>query len=208
MAAGDLCTLQDVRAFLQKADTDTAQDALIASFIIRASTAIGRWCEREFAPQTAAGVTRLFEVDWDSESYVSFAPYDLASASAVTIDPDMGTGFVLPAAQYRLYPVNRPLGVYTGMKVIPLMFATGPVLFSNRQVSITGTWGFPSVPADVAYATVITVAMWLRQDMSAFGTNVLLDDDGGESGDVLPRMVGAVPPGARTLLAPYRRTAI
>ena len=48
MAAQDLCSLSDVRAFLELPAADTGRDTLISNTITPISDAIARYCEREF----------------------------------------------------------------------------------------------------------------------------------------------------------------
>jgi hypothetical protein len=43
-------------------------------------------------------------------------------------------------------------------------------------VTITGDWGYPSVPADVEDACIKTVGIWLKRDVSAFSRTYNLDE--------------------------------
>jgi hypothetical protein len=42
-------------------------------------------------------------------------------------------------------------------------------------VTVTGTWGFPAVPEDVKHWCKVTVAEWMRKDVSAFTTTFNID---------------------------------
>lgn len=181
----DLCTLAQVRAFLQKATTDTAEDAVISTMITRASAAIERFTEREFTPTT--GVTRTFEAD--NLAYLSLAPYDLRSVTSVQVDTDE-TAVTLSASEYRLAPRPNPDGVYTAIRMAPLTAPTGD--WVNRQVQITGDWGFASVPEDVCHATVVTVAEWMRRDVQSFTTVYNLEAGFMERPEALPKAVVGV----------------
>lgn len=190
----DLCTLSDVRSFLQKTSGDTDQDAVISSLITRASTAILKDCQREFAPATASEA-RTFT--YDGSGRLSLAPYDLRSASLVRIDTDDAAPTTLASSQYRLWPLPAVNGTYLTVLFDTTVGGTRNN-WRDRLVEITGAWGFQSVPEDVKHAAVVTTAIWLRRDVAAFSSTFSLDEDRVERPEVLPSSV-------RGTLAPYRR---
>jgi len=197
----DLTTLAQVRAEQQKPSANTDQDAIISALITQASAAIIRWTEREFAPITM-GLTRTFEWPWES-ALVSFAPFDLATLTSVHVDTDIVVGgSLIPATDYRPWPANAKDGVYTGLRLRPLVFNTGRVMFPERQVQVTGDWGFPTIPDAVRRACIITVNEWLRDRwMRDPGMTVELAAAGmPEAG-----RPSALPFAARALLEPLRR---
>lgn len=200
MAAADLCTVQDVRDFLQKPSIDVSQDAVIGALITAVSKTITSYCEREFAPVVAA-TARTFELQLFSwPAFLSFAPYDLQTLTSVVMDPDLEAA-TLSTDEYRLFPVPQKDGVYTSIRLAPLTFPTiGRVSWATRQVKVTGDWGFPSVPADVKQAAVMTTAIWLRRDVSAFSSTFNLNEDRIERPEALPSAV-------RALLGSYVRMA-
>lgn len=194
MATQDLCSSSDVRTFLQKTTTDTAQDTEIGNMITAASDAIMRWAEREFKTTTSGSTARSFE--HKGGAFLDLAPFDLRSVSAVEMDADQSSSTVLTSDQYRLHPVNSPHGVYTGLRLDSSVIST--TRFRAAVVEVTSsTWGFASVPSDVKRACVITVATWLRRDVSAY-ENVL----GPEGEEVAPR---GLPMPAVDLLKPFKR---
>jgi hypothetical protein len=200
MAASDLCSIADVREFIQKPTGDTDQDAVIAALITRASLAVMGWCEREFAPESAADVVRTFQIAHGDE-WLSLAPHDLQSASLVQVDTDT-TAYTLSTDEYRFDPPGQPNGVYTSVRLRPLSVSTsGRQLWPTREVQITGTWGFPSVPEDVKHAAVVTTAIWLRRDVQAFSSVFRLDEGSVERPEALPSAVKGV-------LAPWRRMGL
>jgi hypothetical protein len=200
VTAYDLCTVEDVRVRLQKPTGDVAQDAIIGSLISQASRAIMKYTGREFAPAGSAGVVRTFETEIGPDTFLSLAPYDLQTATLVKIDTDV-TGTTLSSDEYRLFPVSKPDGVYTSIRLQPLSSPqVNRVGWRNRQIQITGTWGFPEVPADVNGATAETVALWLRRDVSAFTTTYNLDESRVERPEALPSAV-------RAMLSSYMRMA-
>jgi hypothetical protein len=191
VAAYDLCTIQDVRARLQKPTADVNQDEIIQNLISQASKAIMKYTGREFAPAGVAGVMRTFETEIGPDTFLSLAPWDLQTSTLVRIDTDV-TGTTLSSDEYRFFPVGKPDGVYTSVRLQPLsMPQINRVGWRNRQVQITGTWGFPEIPADVNGAAAETVALWLRRDVSAFTSTYNLDESRVERPEALPSAVRA-----------------
>lgn len=194
MAAADLCTLEDVRLFLGKDDSDTSQDAVIASLISRASLAIMRDCQREFAPASSSAA-RVFR--YSTPGRMSLAPYEARTVTNVRMDSDQASPVTLTASQYRLWPVPAPDGTY-----LTLLFdgteGSSASAWRDRVVEVTGTWGMAAVPEDVRHACVVTAATWFRRDVAAFSTTFKLDEDRVERPEVLPAQV-------RGLLDRYRR---
>jgi hypothetical protein len=199
VAASDLCSVADVRAFLQKPDQDTEQDAILASVITRASKAIMRHTQREFAPPVTA-TARVFEVgaDW-YDTILSLAPYDLrGTPTSVVIDSDLGGGSTLTAAEYRLMPKPNSDGVYTSIRLRPQSHSSATWFSDRREVTITGNWGFATVPEDVKHCAVVTAADWFRRDVAAFSTTFAVDQDRFD----VPQ---SLPVGVLGILDAYRR---
>lgn len=166
MAVGDLCTLADVRARMQKKAGDTAQDALISAFITPASVAVMRWADREFAPATS-NLARVFE--WPREGeLLSLAPYDVRVVTSVTADTDNGAGYALASDEWRLGPKPARDGVFNFIRLRPFGVAVSRRRWAKREVTIVGDWGFPSVPSDVAHATAATVVHWMTTNVAVF----------------------------------------
>ena len=199
MAYPDLTTTSNVRAFLQKPTGDTAQDSIIGTLISRASLAIMRYTEREFITSASGSTAREFEVELLRDGFMSLAPYD-AQAGTITLvelDTDLSTSRTLSADEYRTWPIPAKDGVVSALRLIPISFG-GFHRFRHRRVKVTATWGWTSVPADVEHAAIITVATWLKRDISAFSTTFKLDEGVTERPEILPSAV-------RALLAHYRR---
>lgn len=165
-----LVTVEDVRAFLQKPDPDTEQDRILSGLIDRASEAVITYTAREFAP-IATSNQRLFY--YCGNGVLDLTPYDLQVATTPTIvidSVDGAGGTTLVATEYQLYPRPAKDGVYNWLRINPLS-AYGPSRrFAEREVAITGDWGWPSVPDDVKHWTAVTVADWFRERVAAFGT--------------------------------------
>jgi hypothetical protein len=185
MAAQDLTTLANARSYLQKPTADTAQDPIISSLITRASVAIMRYAEREFAPATSSA-TRTFE--YRGGAFLSLAPYDLRTLSQIRIDTDESNPSTLTSSEYRLYPVEASDGTYTSVRLEPYL-AYSRARWQQRLVEVTGAWGFASVPADVEQWCLVTVGTWLKRDVSAFSTTFNLDESHMERPEALPAAV-------------------
>jgi hypothetical protein len=195
-----LTTRKAVRAFLQKPSGDTAQDAMIDSLIARASVAIMRYADREFISSSPGPEARLFEVELLREGFVQLAPYD-AQAGTITqvrLDTDLATPRTLTSSEWRPWPIPASNGVVTAIRVFPLSYGSASY-FKDRQIEVTAEWGWPSVPADVEHACVVTVSIWLRRDIASFSTTYSMDEDRIERPEALPSAV-------RAMLNPYRRT--
>lgn len=188
--AGDLTSLGAMRLYLQKPAADTEQDEIIEQLITRASAAITRHCDREFVP--TPGVERVLLYEPNERGYLSLAPYDLRTATQVQIDTDNGSPTEIEAADYRLYPRGGPDGVYTYMRLY-VRTGTSSVWGDEREVTITGDWGFEAVPADVEQACIETVGLVLRRDVAGMETTFSIDEDRLERPMVIPaKALGAL----------------
>ena len=202
MAYPDLTTTSAVRSFLQKPANDTAQDAIIGQLISRASLAIMRYTEREFissSPGTAQNpVARTFEVELLRDGFMSLAPYD-AQAGTITqvqLDADLSTPRTLDSTEWRPWPIPARDGVTSAIRIIPIALG-GFHRFRHRQIRVTAQWGWPTIPADVEHAAIVTTAIWLRREVAAFSSTFRLDEDRVERPEILPSSV-------RALLTTYR----
>lgn len=200
MASTDLTSLAAVRAFLQKPTADTNQDAEISTLITAASTAIMRWTGREFAPAVTS-TARIFA--YKGGGILDLAPYDCRSVSAVVLDTDLGASdqTTLETTDFALRPLPVRDGVYQWLRLPNHGVADSPGRFPERQVTVTGTWGFAAVPENVAHACIVTVAIWLRRDVAAFSTTFSINEDRLERPEAMPSAVIG-------LLSPYRRPTV
>ena len=204
----DLCTLDDARTTLELNEDDESRDALIRLYITTASLALCREADAEFAP-ISTGLSRVFEVSpWTRR--VDFYGYDLQVADTVTLNwDDPANSFVMTAGtDYILRPVNSYTGTYKSLQVSPFdnIYATRWILFSKASIQVTGTWGFPVIPADVRMACIQTVRAWLDRSLAAYG-NLSAGKNG--SGVVpSPAPSYALPASACALVAPYRRVLV
>jgi len=209
VAAGDLTTREAVQTFLES--TDSSRNSAIDAAITNASAAITRYCAREFTATASAARTFSVvptETRGPLGAYrVDLAPFDLRTVTSAHLHYSTPDQITLTTADYLLTPENGTGGTYTEMLIRKATAVETGDRFGNfgtAQVRIAGAWGFASVPTDVAYACILTVAGWLRRDVPSLEAG--LDD---------PRMVlpdqpmgRRIPGAALALLSPYRRVPV
>jgi hypothetical protein len=169
--ARDLCTVDDVKALMQKSGANaSSQDSLIQALITRASVKIMDDYAREFVPGGAYSVaftaaTRTFEFSRDMERvvFVDLSPYDLQTSPAptVVIDSDLTSPITLTSDQWRLWPQPASQGVFSAIRLSLWSAHAAYPRFEQRQFTVTGNWGFPTVPAMVTQACAETVIHWI-----------------------------------------------
>lgn len=198
MAAGDLTTLAAVK---EQMDTPaTGADAQITALIPRASRAIHRWTGREFATLTAGEHVRDFDLAlWREVREVPVGDMQSPPTAVAYLDEDGTVASTLTVATAVVaLPLYRP----PGEPVTRLRLRASAGSFGSRQqLRVTGLWGWPSVPADVEQACIVTVRSWLRSDSASSGSF------GIEEGRVVqstPEGGWMLPMAAKQLLRPYR----
>lgn len=205
MAAIDLCTLDDVRTALEVTASDTSRDGLFATVITAASRAIMADADREFAP--AATATRRFR--WQGMRFMSLAPYDLRTVTTFTLNPESTSPTTLTSpTHYLLGPTVSQYGVYQSVEfaitLMPSRYSQTSRDYGFNFVDIAGGWGFAApLPEDVVQACITTCTSWLRRDTSAFAMRDP-EDVRMLAGD--PMQTFTIPPAAKRLLHPYRRS--
>lgn len=191
----DLCSLADVKAYLQK--TDTTFDSLLSTLITRASAVIENYAMREFSDKGT--LTRTFQQDG---SLVDLLPYDLRAATAVTLDP-VGAATIITSTEYALRPLNQTmLGTYIQLRTSAYtsIYSERRSSFGSSEISITGSWGAATTPLPVVQACVVTVGLWFRREIAARG-NAASDWDI-DGVDLRPL---SMPGAAQRLIDPYKR---
>lgn len=172
----DLTTLDKVKRFLNKDETETTHDAVLQDLITAASAAVETYTARKF---TQDSYTELYDGTGLPHLVLRQAP--VASVTSVKLD-----GQELPADDYAVYGQTGVLRRKTGY---------WPEGVQNIEVSYTA--GYASVPPDVEQAAILLVAAWYKTDISDFSN--LLSEAGGV---IRPE---AMPSRVRALLEPYRR---
>jgi hypothetical protein len=204
MAAQDLTTLAAVQEHRQKLDTsNTTQDAIIGSLITVASDMIMNYTQREFVDVAGSGDTPTARTyRYEGRGVLPLGQDDARSVTQVRIDTDTDSPTTLDATQWKAHPTRQRDGVITALHLIGV---SGPVQTTQaypvyREVEVTGTWGWPSVPEQVERACILLVMDLLSR------TSSWRNDD---SDGLLPSSGGvAMPLHVRTMLAPYRRRTL
>jgi hypothetical protein len=194
-----LISVEDAKAALGIEDADTSQDAALTRQIDAISQAINNWCDRVFVVQTYRDQVRNACGYFGEPLVVRQYPIvvDEAGVPLVAISED---GAALDAAYLEVYPE-------TGA-VYRLDAAMAPSAWAVALAVVDYTAGYDPIPADVQGACL----EWLTLRWHAVGrdpalrsetipdliTQVYAGDAGaGTSG-------GAMPAGARDMLAPYK----
>jgi hypothetical protein len=156
----DLCTLADVKLAVGIPSATSTSDALITALIPAVSKAITSRYQHDFAP--IASATHRFQV---KNRRVGLEPYDLRTATTVTLNPE-ATGTVLVAGtDYDLLPSGgtSTMGTYTELLLSNYLTVNSSSLrsFGYANLDIAGAWGPAAIPVDVARAAAITAAAWL-----------------------------------------------
>lgn len=160
------CTLADVKAALRIADT--VDDALIENSINAASRMIDQYCNRYFY-STGAGEVRYFKAldafncwidDCQSISQVKTAQSNPITYNQIWASTDFQT---IPANTY----ANGAYQPITGLIAVYNYFF--PTWQESNLVQVTGTWGWPSVPDPIKFATIIQASRLFKRLESPLG---------------------------------------
>lgn len=160
MATTLYATTEELAAYL--GIDDTVDNTRLAMALEAACRWVDSHTGRRFYLDDAAS-TRTFEVTASDEIYID----DLADLTDVDVRTDDGTGTfptLLTVADYELRQ-DQLAGPYVRLRSIngglPVTYPYGRA----ARVQITGIWGWPAVPADVKYATLIQAAhLFHRKD--------------------------------------------
>jgi hypothetical protein len=200
MAAQDLTTLAEVREHQQRTDSsNTTQDSLIGDLITVASDMIMEYTQREFAPQSNS-TARTYR--YDGRGVLNLAPDDARTVTQVRIDTDGDSPATLDSTQYKLWPTRSKHAVYSHLHLIgvPGRAVTTEAHPVYREVEVTGTWGWGSVPEPVERACILLVMDLLSRTSNWKNSDV---DSLAPSGTGV-----AIPLHVRTILSPYKRPSV
>lgn len=189
-------TLAEAKASL--GITDSTDDAAIQSCLDAADQLINNYVDTKVGFAVTSSQTRYYTAT--RYDFVLTDPIVTVTALATDIN---GTGTysqTWSATDYVLAPRNASLDSrpYTEIDTSP--FSTGLLNFptSYLGVKVTGTFGWPSVPAAVKQAALIQTGAIFASRTAPFGAV------GGESLGGVLRMSAALHPEARALLEAYR----
>lgn len=193
----DYATTLELKSYL--GISDTQQDTLLASALSAASRAVDRITGRRFYLD-AAESTRTFEVTNPAQFYID----DLSALTfgvgntPVIVNTDDGTGTYTTTLDSEGYQFlqETPGGPYTILRALGTAFPLSYAYGRAELVQITGVWGWPTVPEDVKYATLIEAARLFHRKDSPQGVAGF-----GEFGGI---RVSKMDADVEFLLGPYR----
>lgn len=170
-------TLDAMRLTNQLKGVSENDQQLIRSLIVSASQLCEEYTSRRFSQVAATARTYTY----DGFETLDLGPWDLRSATQVQIDTDVSPLTLDPTSQYRFEPRNAPYGVYTHLLLQP--FSVGPsrlnfwegggsifgagVATFGRQVTVTGDWGWATVPEPIKQGVKVLVARWFANPVGA-----------------------------------------
>jgi len=149
-------TLPELRAYLNIATADTADDVLLGRVLNNAQSAIDTYCGWQFEAHTA---TRLYDSEADVVGSVLNLDEPLLSITTLT----NGDADVLTAAEYFLLPHNSV--PKWGIQLRPSTGLYWTYTTDHEQaISVVGTWGYSATaPADVQQACLRWAGYMYRQ---------------------------------------------
>jgi hypothetical protein len=182
-----LCTRQQVkdRIGITTSDSDTQIDTIIAAV----TQTVQRRYGREFVPQTN-GVARTFRVN---SRYVDLAPYDLASAATIQLNPEDANPLSLVAnVDYALMPIGgaEKTTTFLGVRLSDALNIESNFYrnFGFAQLKITGNWGIwadaSAVAEDIVEAAIETSVAWLDRPSNDIA---IIDSDPRRTGPAVPQ---------------------
>lgn len=185
MAAGDLTTLGDVKAWLSLPLTTTADDALLARLITAASAFLAAWLNRQIL---TASYTQTF--NGNGKTALLLPQYPITAVQSLTIDS-------------QTIPPLAPGQSGAGFTVdVTTLYLSGTAFNRGIQnVTVTWTAGYASVPPDIEQACIDLVALRYRErDRIGLASK-------GMAGETTSYSQRDLPANAATLLQVYRRVA-
>ena len=159
-------TLAELKSALRIPATDTIDDMLLEKAINSASRLIDGYAYRSF--YNAGTATRYYA---PQDSYITQFDDLQSLTSLVTSSTGDGYDTTWVAGDYQLEPLN---GISDGLtvpytRVRALGDFTFLTLSEEATVSITGVWGWPSVPEAISQACVIQASRIFKRLDSPLG---------------------------------------
>lgn len=166
------CTLADVKAALRI--TDTVDDLLIENSINSACRMIDQYCNRNFY-SGSAGEVRLYKANDGFTVNIDDAQVITLVETAAT-DP-LVFDTVWDASDWQALPANRwANGAYypiTGITATDNYLF--PVWADMALVRVTGTFGWPTVPEPIKFASIIQASRLFKRLESPLGVAGISD---------------------------------
>ena len=198
----ELVTLQELKDAL--GITDNSEDAKLQDALRDASAAIRSYTDRSFNT-TQATSTKIFQYDGSgvleiedavAVTNVSMDGVTLVLGTDYTVEPYGNAVF-----NWLFLPVDYPLGGSPEMgftRNLDRLWwkrSVKPI----RSVSVTGTWGWPSIPDDVQRAALWTAAAFAETPRP------VIQERTADVSRTYTNISAAIPSRAKDLLEPYVR---
>lgn len=161
-------TLSELKREMGIADSNTTQDALLATKLAGATADINRYCHRQFGRDEVASA-RMFDM---GSSGVDVD--DIWDRADITVTPYLGQVAGTPwtvGTYVRLEPLNGIVDGVPGWPVTRLAYAY-PSFFSwgsLSSVQVTAKWGWAAVPDDVKQACLLLANSGMNAKNAPFG---------------------------------------
>ncbi len=205
VGAGDLCTLADVRSFLNIPTGATVDDVLLQRLITAASQRIAQYIQRNIGTGTVtevrngSGTSQMFLAHWPVTAISSVTVNGVAVQAVST---QGGPGYVAQIWDGTSIPIKESVlmlsggwGTWQG-QYGPGGYGCFPV--GNANVTVVYTAGFTTVPFDIAQACIELVVQSYNQRLR-IGQNTV--NQATQSVAFKLEML----PSVMEALAPYRR---
>jgi hypothetical protein len=189
-------TLAELKSSL--AITDSTDDAPLQSCLDAADQLINNYVDTKVGFGVTSSQTRYYTAE--RYDFVLTDPIVTVTALATDIDGTGNYTQTWSANDYVLAPRNAALNSrpYTEIDTSPFSNAVLNFPTGYLEVKVTGTFGWPSVPAAVKQASLIQAGAIFASRTAPFGAV------GGEALGGVIRMSAALHPEARALLDAYR----
>lgn len=216
----DLLTLAEYKSLNGVNPTDTRTDAEVEAMLPTVSRLIRTYTDREFMVSDGSATPRTYQYDnsgfldiGDCTSVTSVVTDGGSTGQTIELQPDQWTA--MPYGGDVIYYLLVGGGPFNGMS--PEMgfernldtMPWRPVKFP--MITVTATWGWPSIPSDIKLAAAWTIKDWLSKPPSDGLTAEAIEGYsrawGAKSGSG-PSPNLAIPNKARDILANYDRVQI
>lgn len=217
----DLINLSEYKALAGVQPADTRNDAQITALLPGATRAIRQFTGRSFDVVAGGASARTFQYDGsgmldidDCASVVSVSTDGGVPSQSIPLTTDEWTAmpqddsdviwYLLIHGGPRWGGISPEMGFERNLDQYPISYKP-PI------VTVTATWGWPSVPDDVKIAAMLTVQEFLSSGSAGRGGEGLTSEAiegwsrswGGRTGEMVAL---AIPNKARDLLVSYQRT--
>jgi hypothetical protein len=168
-----LCEIEDVTAYAPGYRDDPNTTSVIEQLVLAESRAIHQETGREFKAIVPANDPRQFDIwDWNANCRIVNIG-DASTITTVTVKDAAGTVLQTVATTDR---VSLPRVREEWEPITALYFpfdSASPASFigGTRVLEVTGTWGFPVVPADLREACARLVLFRYVTDVTAAGSS-------------------------------------